>query len=541
VAGRVAGDPHGPAAANYGNGSVFSYTYDAVGNRLTQTTITNTTVYTYDDANRLINVGGVAQTWDNNGNLLSDGVYTYTYDSANHPITIKQGTTLTYTFGYDGLGDRVRQTINGITTTYALNLNAGLTQVLADGTNTYLYGNGRIAQYAGTTPSYFLPDALGSVRQLANASGVVTLAKSYQPYGSVMSSVGTATSTYGFTGEATDNTGLVYLRARYYGPQWGRFITRDTWPGDRRRPMSFNAWLYAYANPVNLIDPSGLFSASIIKNSLRGESEQEVFGEEHYAVARWGLYALLRDAKDFDRITLRYADFSYQGAHYPLAPHSAGSWIVHAECDELILDNQYWGEQSLIDFIHLLDLMAALKSNTEGKWWRPATLEYHWYDRNGQFYSDFTKGTDMPDVIIAGGSIHAGFEIAALTTQDRYGNEYLTIQFGAGGLGLGAEFWEGYASVTSTPRRFGDVPDERTLRNIIEGIDVGVSVSLIGVGIGHQWWNVGGIAVFGDSNPWIGINVGALYTFYNTTHLAKAWDWVDREIPVYGPEVLSSK
>jgi uncharacterized protein RhaS with RHS repeats len=62
--------------------------------------------------------------------------------------------------------------------------------VLADGTNTYLYGNGRIAQYAGTTPAYFLDDALGSVRQLTNAGGAVTLARSYEPYGSVMSSAG---------------------------------------------------------------------------------------------------------------------------------------------------------------------------------------------------------------------------------------------------------------------------------------------------------------------------------------------------------------
>ena len=44
----------------------FAYTYDAVGNRLAQTTLTATMVYTYDDANRLINVGGVAYRWDNN-------------------------------------------------------------------------------------------------------------------------------------------------------------------------------------------------------------------------------------------------------------------------------------------------------------------------------------------------------------------------------------------------------------------------------------------------------------------------------------------
>ncbi|MGQ0602627.1 MAG: hypothetical protein ACT4QE_13145 [Anaerolineales bacterium] len=56
--------------------------------------------------------------------------------------------------------------------------------------NTYLYGNGRIAQFAGSMASYFLADHLGSVRQLTSASGAVTLAKGYQPYGSVLSSAG---------------------------------------------------------------------------------------------------------------------------------------------------------------------------------------------------------------------------------------------------------------------------------------------------------------------------------------------------------------
>jgi hypothetical protein len=54
-------------------------------------------------------------------------------------------------------------------------LNAGLTQVLDDGDNSYLYGVGRISQ-VNTGNEYFLGDALGSVRQLTNASGAVTLA-----------------------------------------------------------------------------------------------------------------------------------------------------------------------------------------------------------------------------------------------------------------------------------------------------------------------------------------------------------------------------
>ncbi len=49
----------------------------------------------------------------------------------------------------------------------------------------------------------------------------------------------------------------MYLRARYYSSSAGRFISRDTWSGDSYRPMSYNSWLYASANPVNLRDPSG--------------------------------------------------------------------------------------------------------------------------------------------------------------------------------------------------------------------------------------------------------------------------------------------
>ena len=50
---------------------------------------------------------------------------------------------------------------------------------------------------------------------------------------------------------------MIYLRARFYNPADGRFQSRDTWDGDEKAPMSYNAWLYVYANPVNHTDPSG--------------------------------------------------------------------------------------------------------------------------------------------------------------------------------------------------------------------------------------------------------------------------------------------
>lgn len=86
----------------------------------------------------------------------------------------------------------------------------------------------------------------------------MTLSKSYEPYGEVLDSAGNGTSSYGFTGEWTSPYGgLVYLRARWYAPEMGRFMSKDLWNGDLHEPMSSNAWLYTLANPVNYTDPSG--------------------------------------------------------------------------------------------------------------------------------------------------------------------------------------------------------------------------------------------------------------------------------------------
>ena len=218
--------------AVYSNGFEFHYTYDSVGNRLTQTTCApsvpcGTTNYTYDDANRLISVNTQANTWDNNGNLLNDGTSTYAYDSQNRLKTLTQGGHI-YSFSYNGQGDRLTQSVDGVVTRYTLDLEAGLTQVLADGSYAYLYSNERIAQVSASETDYFLGDALGSVRQLVDASGTVELAKNYEPYGSVMMTTGNTDTVYGFDGEQQSDS-LVYLRARFYDSDLARFTSADTW------------------------------------------------------------------------------------------------------------------------------------------------------------------------------------------------------------------------------------------------------------------------------------------------------------------------
>jgi len=114
--------------------------------------------------------------------------------------------------------------------------------------------------HAAANWAYHNHDALGSLRQLTDSEGTVTLTKSYLPYGDELSSSGVGASSYGFTGEMYDNyIKLIYLRSRYYAPETGRFLTRDTWQGDYYKPMSYNLWLYTYGNPVSYTDPSGYF------------------------------------------------------------------------------------------------------------------------------------------------------------------------------------------------------------------------------------------------------------------------------------------
>jgi RHS repeat-associated protein len=214
-------------------------------------TSTDGTIFTCDDYPISCATGA-------GGSLLSDGVNTYTYDHANR-LTAVSGSALAASFAYNGLGDRLQQTVGGVTTDYTLDLNSGLTQVLDDGTNAYLYGVDRIAQAGAAGTEYFLGDALGSVRQLADVSGAVVLAQAYDPYG-VTANVngGAAQTSYGFAGEYTSTAaGLIYLRARQYDPSMGRFTSRDTWGGDYNRPLSLNRWNYVQSNPIVYRDPSG--------------------------------------------------------------------------------------------------------------------------------------------------------------------------------------------------------------------------------------------------------------------------------------------
>jgi RHS repeat-associated protein len=135
-------------------------------------------------------------------------------------------------------------------------------------------------QFDGTAWTYQLSDGLGSVRQLADGQGYVVQRYDYGPFGETLKVEGRKSNTLRYTGEQTDiDTGLVYLRARWYDPTTGRFTTRDPFPGLASLPQSQHPYVYTHNNPVNHTDPTGEFIDTLLDAVSLGMSLETVIND----------------------------------------------------------------------------------------------------------------------------------------------------------------------------------------------------------------------------------------------------------------------
>ncbi|HVJ48758.1 RHS repeat-associated core domain-containing protein [Desulfitobacterium sp.] len=151
----------------------------------------------------------------------------------------------------------------------------------------YTYGLERIAERdlasvegVPNDPLYYLYDGHNSVTQMINPAGQVRDKYRYDAFGAPMSGGQLSPNTqlfnnpYGYNGEAHDlDSGLQYLRARYYDPSMGRFMTRDSYLGDITKPLSLNRYAYTMNNPVKYADPSG--HRPIVGDDPTHETEEE--------------------------------------------------------------------------------------------------------------------------------------------------------------------------------------------------------------------------------------------------------------------------
>lgn len=254
----------------------IALTYDPVGNRLTQVRAdgsgTRTTAYTYDARDRLLTEGADSYTWDDNGHLVAKSgadaaAYAWDFDHRLVRVTKADGTVVTHAYNADG--NRVRTEVTPATgpptvVEYVVEASGTLSQVVAEleGASVSAYfvrGDDLLAVIRPAGTRFFHADGLGSIRALTDESGGVTDTYAFTASGELLAHTGSDPNAYLFAGEVLDaNSGFYYLRARWMDPAVGRFLSADPFPGLIFEPLTLHKYLYAGADPVDRLDPSGL-------------------------------------------------------------------------------------------------------------------------------------------------------------------------------------------------------------------------------------------------------------------------------------------
>ena len=277
----------------------ISYTYDANNNRKQMTIGNKTTAYQYNKNDQLLRTDTlhtdtekndvVIYKNDKNGNQLAAvnrseipaeakdtsyidvdvtlGDNQLNDNVVNHYNALNQLTeTLTknykVSFTYDAEGLRTGKTVNGEKTIYVWDGDQVVMELSKGGAvqKRYIRGNDLVYADKGenTEKTYYVTDMHGNVVQLLDESGNVTKTYEYDSFGNEVKPEKKDENPYRYCGEYYDKeTKEVYLRARYYEPSVGRFITRDTYTGESDEPLSLHLYTYCENDGVNAWDPSG--------------------------------------------------------------------------------------------------------------------------------------------------------------------------------------------------------------------------------------------------------------------------------------------
>jgi RHS repeat-associated protein len=276
--------------------STLTMGYDLVGNIMSKSspgTGADMGAYTYD-ATHPMEIATITSSanvvrnfqYDNNngaagnGNLVNDGIRTYTWDAENRPTQITNTQTGASTsFAYSPDGMRYAESTTGSDPSSLTEVN-GLFQVYTEGghasyRNSIAAPTGIVAIYTVrddslVTTRYLTTDHLGSSSEITNEVGVVTEAMSYDVFGAKRDpntwqtyAFGTSPNTTditdkGYTGQQQlDALGLIHLNGRVQDPYTGRFVSADPTVPDPFYSQAFNRFAYVYNNPLNLVDPSG--------------------------------------------------------------------------------------------------------------------------------------------------------------------------------------------------------------------------------------------------------------------------------------------
>ncbi len=283
----------------------YLYAYDFLGNITSRAGNVYNMTYTYGTPSGTPAVAGGPQAvtrvdlsntttdwsynYDARGNLddkYEGNVRThdYTFDVENRLASVRTNNQTT-TFYYDAAGQRVMTRRPDGTVVYTPFPN--YEKEVTDGgavteRATYTIAGQMVAIRSAGVLYYTYTDHLGNVVLLSKTNGSIVSGSNarYDPFGNYRtwpgSNVNPLISDRGFTGHIHDNTGdyptqnvgLIYMNARYYLPEVGRFISPDTIVPEAGEPQSFNRYAYVRNSPLNFTDPTGNREIGANENDL---------------------------------------------------------------------------------------------------------------------------------------------------------------------------------------------------------------------------------------------------------------------------------
>ncbi len=246
-----------PVKAVCSDGRFEGYCYDAFGNCLLQTTEKGMVTFHFDTENRLVKSDDTEFFYDASGNLTKRvsplGSIEYVYNSNNQLIESHNGDHHV-SFEYDGEGNRVAKTVNGVRTIFIYDLASAEPSVLMELSSDqkgnrplikkYRFGLSRVSQQIEDDVSYYLNDPVtGHVAILITSNEKKSNHYEYDAFGNKKNSQRSLSNAYGFCNADMDpETGLIYLEGRYYDPQIGRFLTKDVELFCLQNPQQLNPY-----------------------------------------------------------------------------------------------------------------------------------------------------------------------------------------------------------------------------------------------------------------------------------------------------------
>ena len=258
------------------NGTTWKYTYDLGGNilkkeRFVYNDTTNpleTVTYEYGDANwrdKLTAVNGSTIRYDAIGNPLNDGTWTYTWQNGRQLQKMqKAGVTAEFVYNADGL--RVQKTVNGVATKYTLH-GKNIVHMTSGTDELHFFYDAQnrpaVVVYNGTAYAY-VKSLQGDILAILDENGNIVVSYGYDAWGAPLWCTGELAETLGkvqpfrYRGYVFDEeTGLYYLRSRYYNPRWGRFANADAEIAVEAKLWDAKLFLYCANNPVRYTDDGG--------------------------------------------------------------------------------------------------------------------------------------------------------------------------------------------------------------------------------------------------------------------------------------------